>query len=209
MWGLQTALLLLGAAALGAGQGTGLRTTGQIVMQTKVEQRSVNDTHTFLVSKAMEFFIKFDVPESMAAEFEKDPERHIFQVRYERNGSYSSTAHLTGERQQPACGGELPGGPDHPAVQADEELQATGGGAEGRPDGLLLHGEVHRLLPRGGHRLQLHRPGQHLHHQQHSGRGQCSGHPFELSLSVSFPQVNIRVLIKGNQIDWAEGKNER
>ena len=50
-------------------------------MQTKVEQRSVNDTHTFLVSKAMEFFIKFDVPELMAAEFEKDPERHIFQVR--------------------------------------------------------------------------------------------------------------------------------
>ena len=55
-------------------------TTGQIVMQTKVETRSFNDSHTFRVSKAVEFFLKFEVPENQIAALEADPERHIFQV---------------------------------------------------------------------------------------------------------------------------------
>ena len=55
-------------------------TTGQIVMQTRVETRSFNDSHTFSVSKSVEFFLKFEVPESQIAALEADPERHIFQV---------------------------------------------------------------------------------------------------------------------------------
>ena len=55
-------------------------TTGQIVMQTRVETRSFNDSHTFRVSKSVEFFLKFEVPENQIAALEADPERHIFQV---------------------------------------------------------------------------------------------------------------------------------
>lgn len=51
MWGPQAALLLALATALATAQEPGLDTTGQIVMQTKVEQRSIHDTHTFVVSK--------------------------------------------------------------------------------------------------------------------------------------------------------------
>jgi len=57
-----------------------LDTTGQIVMQTRVETRSFNDSHTFSVSKSVEFFLKFEVPENEIAALEADPERHIFQV---------------------------------------------------------------------------------------------------------------------------------
>ena len=56
-------------------------TTGQIVMQTRVETRSFNDSHTFRVSKSVEFFLKFEVPENQIAALEADPERHIFQVK--------------------------------------------------------------------------------------------------------------------------------
>ena len=58
----------------------GIDTTGQIVMQTRVETRSFNDSHTFSVSKSVEFFLKFEVPEKQIAALEADPERHIFQV---------------------------------------------------------------------------------------------------------------------------------
>ena len=57
-------------------------TTGQIVMQTRVETRSFNDSHTFRVSKSVEFFLKFEVPENQIAALEADPERHIFQVGF-------------------------------------------------------------------------------------------------------------------------------
>ena len=56
-------------------------TTGQIVMQTRVETKSFNDSHTFRVSKSVEFFLKFEVPEKQIAALEADPERHIFQVK--------------------------------------------------------------------------------------------------------------------------------
>ena len=58
----------------------GMDTTGQIVMQTRVETRSFNDSHTFSVSKSVEFFLKFEVPDHQIAALEADPERHIFQV---------------------------------------------------------------------------------------------------------------------------------
>ena len=50
-------------------------------MQTRVETRSFNDSHTFRVSKSVEFFLKFEVPENQIAALEADPERHIFQVK--------------------------------------------------------------------------------------------------------------------------------
>eukprot|EP00092_Neocalanus_flemingeri_P009052 GFUD01009743.1.p1 GENE.GFUD01009743.1~~GFUD01009743.1.p1 ORF type:complete len:730 (+),score=141.45 GFUD01009743.1:101-2290(+) len=59
------------------------RTTSQAVIQTKVLQRSVHDTHKFTVSESVEFFVKFEVPEDMIEIYEQNPQRHIFQVNAE------------------------------------------------------------------------------------------------------------------------------
>jgi len=58
----------------------GMETTGQIVMETKVEQKSFNDTHTFIVSKTLEYFVKFEVPEETIKMLMLEPDRKIFQV---------------------------------------------------------------------------------------------------------------------------------
>ena len=41
---------------------------------SRVETRSFNDSHTFRVSKSVEFFLKFEVPESQIAALEADHE---------------------------------------------------------------------------------------------------------------------------------------
>jgi len=57
-----------------------MRTTSQAVIETRVEQRKVDLTHSFTISESVEYFIKFEVPEDMVEIYEQNPEKHIFQV---------------------------------------------------------------------------------------------------------------------------------
>jgi len=51
-----------------------------VELQTNVEERSINDTHTFLVSRYNEFYIKFELTDELVEKYDNDSDTHIFQV---------------------------------------------------------------------------------------------------------------------------------
>jgi len=55
----------------------------QEVIETIVEQKSVQDTHNFTISDSVEYFVKFEVPEKMIEMYEQHRARNIFQVNVE------------------------------------------------------------------------------------------------------------------------------
>lgn len=101
-----------------------------------------------LTFQEVEFFLKFEVPESLAAEYEKDMERHIFQVNTALKTLLLASP---GEHPQWGCRRKIPGGHDHPPVPAGQELPDTLRGAQWGKDCLPEPGALCGLLPHHGH----------------------------------------------------------
>ena len=53
--------------------------TEQVVIETKVEERVMNVTHTFKLKEHVEYYLTFSLPPEF---HERDIDRHIFQVNY-------------------------------------------------------------------------------------------------------------------------------
>ena len=53
------------------------RMTEQVVIETKVEERVMNKTHTFKLKEHVEYYLTFSLPPEF---HERDIDRHIFQV---------------------------------------------------------------------------------------------------------------------------------
>ena len=48
--------------------------------ETIVEEKYVDEAHVIAVSKGVEYFIKFEVPQNLKEKYNGDPEKHIFEV---------------------------------------------------------------------------------------------------------------------------------
>ena len=40
----------------------------------------MDETHYFAISKSVEYFVKFEVPEHLTEKYNAEPQKHIFQV---------------------------------------------------------------------------------------------------------------------------------
>ena len=69
--------------------GAGLHVTAQAVMRTEV--REVGQTHTLLLSRHAEFFLRFQVPARISAAAAANPGKTIFQVRRRRGDKVAAT----------------------------------------------------------------------------------------------------------------------
>ena len=56
--------------------------TAHPVVETRFEQKDVDETHYFAISKSVEYFVKFEVPEYLTEKYNSEPQKHIFQVYY-------------------------------------------------------------------------------------------------------------------------------
>ena len=54
--------------------------TAHQVVETRFEQKDVDETHYFATSKTVEYFVKFEVPEHLTEKYNAEPQKHIFQV---------------------------------------------------------------------------------------------------------------------------------
>ena len=54
--------------------------TAHPVVETRFEQKDVDETHYFAISKSVEYFVKFEVPEHLTEKYNAEPQKHIFQV---------------------------------------------------------------------------------------------------------------------------------